>query len=152
MNTTIVIALIGSVSGVGALILGVLNIIAGRGGQRATEAKTLTDTSMGLLTEIKTEYAEVKTEYAEVKKKCDTCIGELKTAIDRADAAEERAVDAEKRAEQAERRADRNDRTNSALIDAWTAALPLLAADAEATKYLRATIRVARESRYADEP
>ncbi len=80
--------------------------------------------------------------------KCDQCLMDLDQAIKRADAAERRADAAEQRAELAERRADRNDRTNSALIDAWTAALPLLAADHEATKYLRATIRAAREARY----
>lgn len=83
--------------------------------------------------------------------RCNECLAELKIAIGRADAAERRADAAERRADSAERRADRNDRTNSALIDAWTEAIPLLDADNEATKFLRATVRAARQARYENE-
>lgn len=83
-----------------------------------------------------------------IEEKCDECVEAISEATSRAKAAEDRADAAERRADAAEVRADRNDRTNAALIDAWNAALPPLAADNEATKYLRATIRAAEHARH----
>lgn len=118
----------------------------------ATSAEKFTDIAAKLTSnmDVRLEKAEAKLETTQTR--CDECLKELAVAITRADDAEKRADAAERRADAAERRADRNDRTNSALIDAWQEALPLLDADTEATRFLRATIRAARQARYEDQP
>lgn len=110
---------------------------------KSSAAKSIGEGATELVEGVRTEIKEIKADRDDIKARCNRC-------EERVILAEQRAEVAEKRADVAEKRADRNDRTNSALIDAWVAALPLLAADAEETKYLRATIRVARQSRYED--
>lgn len=144
MNPAIA-ALLGAVcTGAVTLLVAIISIVVGRGGRRADIADKVSETW-------ERTSARLDHDIAVIEEKCDKCQKELETATTRAAAAERRADEAERRADAAERRADRNDRTNSALIDAWTDALPLLAADEEATKFLRATIRLARQSRYKED-
>jgi hypothetical protein len=116
-----------------------------------TNAEKLTGIAVTLVKPLQERIDEAEEKITQTTARCDECLAKLKTAAARADAAEARANQAEQRAAAAERRADRNDRTNTALINAWEIALPLLAADAEATKFLRVTIRAANQARYEGE-
>jgi predicted S18 family serine protease len=142
VNATIIGTLIGGVLlFLSSILVPVIAKRLNKATDAATNAEKLSTSAVKIVEKLESRLDETENELGQTKSRCDQCLEDLGVAISRADAAEARA-------DAAERRADRNDRTNTALIDAWTEALPLLEADAEATKFLRATIRAARQARY----
>lgn len=82
----------------------------------------------------KTALESANAAYTSVKKRCDDCIEELSRA--------------ELRVELAEQRVEKLIRSHDAMLDALVEIVPLLQADAEATRIVRAAIRTARQARY----
>ena len=145
MNPAMAAVIGAGVTGAVAIAVAIINVVVGRTGRRADIADKVSQAWDPV-------FERMDKDIVRLEEKCDECVEALAEATSRAKAAENRADAAERRADSAELRADRNDRTNAALIDAWNAALPLLAADNEATKYLRATIRAAEHARYENTP
>lgn len=84
--------------------------------------------------------AAAKSEVESVEEKCESCLKSLE--ILRTEQKRER--------EKYEERIRRLEESNYALIDAALEIVPLLDADADHTKALRATIRAARQARYKE--
>lgn len=106
-------------------------------------AEKLTTRLDSRLEKTETQLQDTEVKLSKTETKCNQCLQDLERAIARADRAEHRA-------DKAERRAAQIDRSNAALIDAWTAALPLLDANAGETLALRTAIAAARNARHAD--
>lgn len=75
----------------------------------------------------KTALESAQAAYASVKKRCDDCLEELRSA---------------------EKRVEKLIRSHDAMLDVLVEIVPLLQADAEATRIVRAAIRAARQARY----
>lgn len=79
MNTAIIVALIGTVSGFCALVLGVINLVAGRGGRRADEAQKLTGSAMEILDDVQAQCDKCTDALRDVKKVLRALIRAVKT-------------------------------------------------------------------------